>query len=107
MTRTFRLSPLLTVPALDADEVSAVPTGTYVLAQVYGGRWVRAAMLRHRDEHWHQVYVTHEWIRGGWITLDRAREQVVRSDDVVAYHCSLTATAIYGFLSESSMRGQE
>lgn len=107
MSRSLRLNAHLTVPALDADEVAAIPSGTYVLARTRAGMWVRATLMCHWEEDWHQVYVTHEWIRGGWVTLDPPRGQVVRSGEIVAYHSSPTATGIYGFLNDSRVRGQE
>lgn len=107
MSRSLRLNAHLTVPALDADEVAAIPSGTYVLARTRAGMWVRATLMCHWEEDWHQVYVTHEWIRGGWVTLDPPREHFAHSGEIVAYHSSPTATGIYGFLDDSRVRGQE
>lgn len=108
MSRSLRLSPLITVDALDAEEVAEIPCGTYVLARTSSSVWCQAALMRHRVEKgWHQVYITHEWIRGGWIKLDRAREEVARSEEIVAYHYSPTARSIYEFLNASYLRGQE
>lgn len=107
MSRSLRLNPAIVVDALDAKEVAGIPCGTYVLARKNIDRWYRGMLIRHREEDWHQVYVTHEWIRGGWIKLDRAREQTARSEEIVAYHYSPTAMSIYKFLDTSYLRGQE
>lgn len=107
MSRSLRLNAHLTVPALDADEVAAIPSGTYVLARTRAGTWVRATLMCHWEEDCHQVCVTHEWIRGGWVTLDTPREHFAHSGEIVAYHSSPTATGIYGFLDDSRVRGQQ
>lgn len=108
MSRSLRLNPAIVVEALDDGEVTKIPCGTRVLARTSAGMWCRAVLIRHRAERgWHQMYVTHEWIRGGWIKLDRAREQTARSEEIVAYHYSPTATSIYEFLDASYLRGQE
>lgn len=105
MSRSLQLTTLITVDALDAEEVAEIPCGTYVLARTSSGGWCEAALLQHRAEKgWHQVYVTHEWVRGGWVKLDRAREQDVRSETIVTYCYSSTATDIYVFLSNPYLK---
>ena len=108
MSRSLRLNPAIVVEALDDGEVTKIPCGTRVLARTSASIWCRAVLIHHRVEKgWHQVYITHEWIRGGWVKLDRAREQVARSEEIVAYHYSPTARSIYEFLDTSYLRGQE
>lgn len=106
MSRSLRLSPLITVDALDAEEVAEIPCGTYVLARTISSVWCQAALMRHRVEKgWHQVYITHEWIRGGWVKLDSARTMDVLSEVIVAYYYSSTAAKIYAFLNNPYLRG--
>lgn len=109
MSRSLRLNAHLTVRALDADEVAAIPSGTYVLARTRAGMWVRAGVVSHRTGHpdLHLTYITHEWIRGGWVMVDPPREHVAHSGEIVAYHSSPTATGIYRFLDDSRVRGQQ